>query len=207
MIDNAQIDFDIGLAEHEFPVAARLYDQAFGPKFAVAIRSRQARRAILQQAFVGDFALTARHGDKLVGLAGFHTPDGALTGGITAGRLLSALGVVRGLRAALVFGLYEREPADGELLMDGIAVDPDYRGRGIGGRLLRNIVDHARTHGFATVRLDVIDTNPDAQRLYERFGFSAVRTQAFPGLRWLLGFGAATTMAFDVAGDDAGQAR
>ena len=83
--------------------------------------------------------------------------------------------------------------------MDGIAVHKDYRGLGIGSQLLNGVVNHAREHGFATVRLDVIETNPGAKRLYERSGFIPVRTERFPYLRWLLGFGAATTMEFRIA--------
>ena len=87
--------------------------------------------------------------------------------------------------------------------MDGIAVDQDYRGRGIGSQLLRRIIDYARDNGFESVRLDVIDTNPGARRLYERVGFIAVREDKFPYLRWLLGFGGATTMQFPITGPDA----
>ena len=119
-------------------------------------------------------------------------------GGIGAGRLLAKLGVFRGVWAIAVFSLYERTPTPGELVMDGIAVHKDYRGYGIGGRLLDEIVNYARENDFQTVRLDVIDINPGARRLYERRGFVAVRTEHFPYLRWLLGFGGSTTMEFRI---------
>ena len=53
--------------------------------------------------------------------------------------------------------------------------------------------------GVGMVRLDVIDTNHGAQRLYERSGFVPLRIEKFPYLRWLLGFGASTTMEFRIA--------
>ena len=83
--------------------------------------------------------------------------------------------------------------------MDGIAVLEAYRGRGVGTQLLSRIVDYARVHEFDTVQLDVIDSNPGAQKLYERFGFAAVRVERFTYLRWLLGFGASTTMKYQIA--------
>ena len=53
-------------------------------------------------------------------------------------------------------------------------------------------------YGFNRVRLDVIDINPRAKKLYERKGFKVVRTEKFPYLRRLLGFGGSTTMELDL---------
>lgn len=78
--------------------------------------------------------------------------------------------------------------------MDGIAVDPAMRGRGVGSLLIEEVAAVAVEQGCREVRLDVIDTNPRARALYERRGFTAVRTEHTPYLRGLLGFGAVTTM-------------
>ena len=199
MADAPIISYGIGLKESQFETAAHLYDEAFGEKFKVAIKSRTDGMALLESTFVGSFALTASEGKDLVGLAGFHTREGSLTSGIGASQLLSKLGMVRGFRAIVIFSLYERTPKPGELVMDGIAVHKDYRGHGIGSQLLNGIVSHAKEEGFDTVRLDVIDTNPGAKRLYERSGFVPTKVERFPYLRWLLGFGASTTMEFRIA--------
>ena len=202
MSQELDVAYSIGLNEGQLKAAAQLYDEAFGKKFAVAIKSRQDRLKLYESAFVGRFAISASVEAKLVGLAGFHTPDGSLTGGIGASVLLTQLGVIRGLRAIAIFSLYERKPKPGQLLMDGIAVHKDYRGHGIGSQLLRNLLNYARQNGFAAIRLDVIDTNPGARRLYERRGFIPVRTEKFPFLRWLLGFGGSTSMELRVKDAD-----
>jgi GNAT superfamily N-acetyltransferase len=178
--------------------AARLYDEVFHRKFSVAIGNPQKRRTLLAESLQLEYAAAAISGGRLVGLAGFHTRRGALTGGMNAGLLLDRLGTLGGLWAAMIFSLYERQPKASELLMDGIAVRKDMRGNGIGTHLLNDLKHYARENGFRTIRLDVIDTNPDAGRLYERQGFVATRTERFGCLRWLLGFGAATTMIFHV---------
>ena len=85
--------------------------------------------------------------------------------------------------------------------MDGIAVAPDMRGQGIGARLLDLITDYAADQQFETIRLDVVDTNPQARKLYERKGFVATKTEQFEWLRWLLGFGAVTTMVKSLANE------
>jgi ribosomal protein S18 acetylase RimI-like enzyme len=88
--------------------------------------------------------------------------------------------------------------------MDGIAVAPDVRGRGVGTLLIEEVAAVAAEQDCREVRLDVIDTNPRARALYERRGFTAVRTESTPYLRRLLGFGAVTTMHRPVEADGPG---
>lgn len=72
---------------------------------------------------------------------------------------------------------------------------PSACAEGCGLRLGRRCVIR---QGYCALRLDVIDTNPVARRLYERVGFQPVRTERFPYMKWLLGFAAATQMQFDL---------
>ena len=51
-----------------------------------------------------------------------------------------------------------------------IAVAKEARGRGVGGALLRALLDAARDAGYARIVLSVDPMNP-AHRLYERVGF------------------------------------
>src|SRR3712207_6266663 len=51
-----------------------------------------------------------------------------------------------------------------------IAISPDHRGRGLGGALLKEIRDGARSRGYRALSLSVEHGNP-ALRLYERNGF------------------------------------
>lgn len=54
-----------------------------------------------------------------------------------------------------------------------IALLPDFRGRGIGTRLLTALMAQARADGFAALSLSVTAINP-ARHLYERCGFVTV---------------------------------
>lgn len=51
-----------------------------------------------------------------------------------------------------------------------LAVVPDHRGRGLGGALLRELRDAARSQGYSALSLSVEKGNP-ALGLYERNGF------------------------------------
>ena len=65
-----------------------------------------------------------------------------------------------------------RMPRRGALI--GIAVDEDWRGRGIGTALMHAAEDWARDRGLDMLELDVADANGDARRLYERLGYGLV---------------------------------
>ncbi len=193
------IQYIFGLPEDQRDNAAQLYDEAFGPKLPPQIGDRAQRVAILTDSLVAECAVCALADGEIVGLAGFTSKGASLTSGINYRGLLSHLGFLRGNWASLILSLYEREPASGQLLMDGITVRHELRGHGIGRRLLDEVSRYAVQHGYESVRLDVIDTNPAARRLYERVGFQAVNTERFEYLRWLIGFGAATTMELDLS--------
>jgi ribosomal protein S18 acetylase RimI-like enzyme len=53
----------------------------------------------------------------------------------------------------------------------GMGVHPDYRGRGIGERLIRASLDAARAAGFERIELSVYGRNTRAAALYRRVGF------------------------------------
>jgi ribosomal protein S18 acetylase RimI-like enzyme len=63
---------------------------------------------------------------------------------------------------------------------------------------MQAVFEIAQQNKLYAVVLEVIDTNPDAQRLYERLGFKPVRTRKYRYLRNLIGSSAVTTMRKDV---------
>lgn len=188
-----------GIPETMRPDAVALYEDAFGPKFAVAIPRESDRIDLLSESLNLDFVFGAFSSGQLVGLAGYKTETGSFTDRMTYQTINKTVGMVRGTWAALVFSLYERSMKSGELLMDGIVVKQSARGRGIGTQLLDAIASFAKQEGFQSIRLDVIDTNPDARRMYERNSFTATKTEHFGYLRWLLGFGASTMLIRSVS--------
>jgi len=75
---------------------------------------------------------------------------------------------------------------EGACELDGLFVEPDAMRRGIGGALVRDAAERARSRG--AVRMDVI-ANDNARRFYERAGFRGekwVPTRFRPGLRMSL---------------------
>jgi ribosomal-protein-alanine N-acetyltransferase len=58
-----------------------------------------------------------------------------------------------------------------ELHITTLAVDPDYRGRKLGERLLNTMVDVAIRRGATRATLEVRQSNKVAQALYHKYGF------------------------------------
>lgn len=193
-MNNESLKIVHGIPESMRETAAELYDEAFGAKFALAISSKTHRLSLLAKSLNLPFAFAAIEGEKLLALAGYKTAAGSFTSGITFSNLIKHVGTFRGIKAAVVFSLYERSLKPGELLMDGIVVDSSRRGEGIGSQLLAKLCSFAKANEYVNVRLDVIDTNPSARRMYERNGFVPTKTKHFEYLRWFLGFGASTTL-------------
>lgn len=195
---NNEIIIQKGFPNDLLPSAVDLYDVAFGAKLSIAIPNPVSRRAVLKDGFVPEFSFTALCNNQMLGIAGFKTKKGSLTGGISLGLLKEKLGYWGAIRAAIVLTLFERNSPDDQLLMDGICVSSEMRGHGIGTRLLNDLVDYARRERYRSLRLDVIDTNPSARRLYERIGFVPVKTEQFPYLKWLFGFSSVTQMEYSL---------
>ncbi len=71
-------------------------------------------------------------------------------------------------------GRLDADHRDQETFIWLIELLPSHQGRGIGGRLIRTILDEARSQG-KTMGLNVLDVNRRAYALYRRLGFIEVR--------------------------------
>lgn len=195
-----QPHFQHGFHQSMCGQAAVLYDQAFGQKLALAIPSQEKRLKILQTGLDPRHSFVALKDGLIVGIAGYKSTEGSLTGAISFEKLRNVLGILGAIRAAMILVAYDRPLKKDQLLMDGISVSDSQRGNGVGSALLQLIKNHARETGLSSVRLDVIDTNPAARRLYERHGFREVAHMNLGVLSKIFGFSGATTMELQVGG-------
>ncbi len=172
------------------------YD-AFAPKMhhlELFTDSEEQVRRVCENGLDFAAALYAVQRGSVVGVTGLHYADRQFTR-LKWAALRAEFGWLGGVFRKLV--AYIGEPSrvkEGELKIDAIAVHRAARGQGIGTLMMNAVFDYAAEHGFDVVKLEVIDTNPQARRLYERLGFEAVRTQNYGFITRRAGFTASTLM-------------
>ena len=137
--------------------------------------------------------------EKLLGILGLKSQQFSMTKGLSYWSLVHNLGLIDGNRAAFIFALFERTPAPNELVVEALAVSPDHRGSGIGSELLDHAARVAATEGYQRLSLEVVDTNPRARALYEKFGFRKTRSEKVGSLSSELGFSEVFLMSKSLA--------
>lgn len=73
-----------------------------------------------------------------------------------------------------VFAPYKYLEAPDTWYICGVAVLPDYRGRGIGTKLMQVAGQQARDHGYDRLSLVVFEENASALRIYQQLGYQVV---------------------------------
>jgi ribosomal protein S18 acetylase RimI-like enzyme len=74
-----------------------------------------------------------------------------------------------GIIFAPIWRILETIP-EGTLYVQGIAIEAECRGSGIGALLMRDLEDRAKASGSSRLSLDVSAKNSDAMRFYKRLG-------------------------------------
>lgn len=75
------------------------------------------------------------------------------------------------------------QPRLDELYLSNFGVAPPIRGTGIGTALINSQIEKAKAAGYQKFSLDVADTNPRAEQLYQRLGLDCVQQKQFTGRR------------------------
>lgn len=186
------IDIRFGLPDELRKAAIVLYYEAFSNKFSKLMTLDESLN-VLTDLLYSEQVVFALQGERLAGFAGIQHGEKRLFK-ISIHPFVKHLGIMRGLFAAFVLVLFGRPHKDGELLMDGICVDKNMRGQGVGSLLLESVFDFAKQNNYKTIRLDVVDTNPRARKLYERMGFEPTISHHYLFTKKLMGFSSSTTM-------------
>ena len=67
--------------------------------------------------------------------------------------------------------------SDEVIVLHVLAVHPDHRGKGLARRLVENVIKQERKVGKKALRLDVIENNTTAEKLYQKLGFQYIQTK------------------------------
>lgn len=182
--------------------AAAIFYEAFRPKLdhlEFMTRTPAQAQRIMTESFRPELGFFAVRAGEVIGLAGTQIRGRAFLD-VPFAIWRREFGLFGGLRRHLmrtIGALFTPVPADA-VRVQGIAVAAAARGLGVGTLLLDHIDQYARDHGLAAVVLEVVDTNPDAQRLYERLGFRVIGTEHYGRLTAAGGFTGMTRMRKEI---------
>ena len=73
--------------------------------------------------------------------------------------------------------VYESVYSDTGLNILGLAVDPDFRGNGVGKKLIGYIEKYAMDNGISFIRLNSADHRVEAHKFYENIGYTSDKLQ------------------------------
>ena len=205
-METPEVVIEHGLPDELRALAVEVFEEAFGAKMSTSVRDRDKRMAFVTRAYSAEHAIVARRGERLLGMAGLDSKGEPYHGGLVdvswdPRPYVDLLGWLGAMWAVWGLRLGGYKPKDDEIHLDGIAVAPGARGQGIGTRLLAEVADIARRNGKRFVRLDVVDTNPRAQALYERVGYRVTRVQSYRWSQRWTGYGAMISMQQTVSPD------
>ena len=182
----SQIQIQRTLTSDQRHAAAGILYAAFERKLRPMLGSKRAV-SYIETALVPERCIVAIEQHEVVGIIGLQY-DGKPSQQASLRTSVSRLGLFRGLLAVVMQEGTHRRPDEKELYIEALAVKVDQRGRGIGTRLLQEALALGSELGKERITLEVIDTNPDAYRLYVRLGFSCIRTRRYPFTQQMMGF-------------------
>ncbi|MBC3796078.1 GNAT family N-acetyltransferase [Acetobacterium tundrae] len=173
------IEITKSINEDQKTEVAKLFYSAFEKKFSTLwlfAKNETQAVAVLRECINYKKGLYALSENSLLGFIGLETGDG-----LFVNFKFSSLSKVFGLFGAtwrfLAYGIYRllhNNRIEHEVHIDPIVVSSNARGMGVGTKLLNATIDFARSINRKCVFLEVVDTNSNAQKLYERVGFAVV---------------------------------
>ena len=195
---DSHIEIKLGIPEELRHKAAIIcYEGLRSHQIELLIGSQQKGITLLEHSLDTELGLTAQMQGQLVGFVGLQYENRPFFQ-FERSHFIRELGFLRGLLVFLLFNLSTTQILPEEMFISVIVVDASMRGKGIGTLLMQAVFRIAQQNQCHAIVLDVIDTNPDARRLYERLGFKPVRTLKYGYLRSLIGSSANTTMRKDL---------
>ena len=67
--------------------------------------------------------------------------------------------------------------SDEVIVLHVLAVHPNHRGKGLARKLVEGVIEQEKKAGKKAFRLDVIENNTTAEKLYQKLGFQYVQTK------------------------------
>ena len=171
----AEVKIVEGLDEQYLDDALRVLYDAFAKKFRIGFRRADDLRRLFRDSVDTTSCCSALVDGQFAGLLTYRTA-GQEFYHLSTVALFTRFPPLRAIRMLLNLLLLADGTKSDEFVVDSLAVDPAFRGRGVGTALLRKADERAKSMGKRTMSLGVIGENAGAIRLYERLGYRITQT-------------------------------
>lgn len=193
------IEIKFGVPNNQRETVAKLFYEAFGDKFNLMFGGKTKTVAFVSACLDNTKTIVALQDGLVVGFSGLqYSGKSFIEGDMRQVVKVFGLGAFKVALIGSMF-IFKRVGGGNELLLESLAVSSTERNKGIGKKLLQFTIDYARSKKFSKLKLDVIETNPKAKRLYERIGFveSEIHKVPYP-FNVIMGFGSMSEMVYEL---------
>ena len=184
----AEVKVVEGLEARHVDDALRVVHDAFAEKFRIGFRHADDLIRLFRDSVDRTSCLSALVDGQFAGLLTIRT-NGREFYRLNMGALFTRFSPLRAIHMLLNLLLLTDGTKADEFVVDSLAVDPAYRGMGIGTALLQKAEEWAAAMDKRMMSLGVVGENAGAIRLYERLGYR--RTYTWDGYLVRLATGSA----------------
>lgn len=193
------IEIKFGVSKNQRGTVAKIFYDAFGDKFNIIFGNETNAIALIAECLDDEKTIVALKDGVAVGFSGLQYSGKSFIDP-NMRQVVRAFGL-SSFRVAVIglFFLFKRTGGGNELLLESLAVSANERNQGIGRKLLQFTIDYARAKKFPKLKLEVIETNKNARRLYEKIGFVESKTHNIPyPISKIMGFGSVIEMVYQL---------
>jgi ribosomal protein S18 acetylase RimI-like enzyme len=176
-----------GLPEHLYHQTAEIIYEAFGRKINCIIRPKDKAILILERSINPELGFFAISKGKVIGFLGIHYLNNEFLK-MNFSNINKEFNFLKSFFIWFLFRIDSPNLKKEEIRINYLAVEKSIRGSGIGTKLTKKFLDYAKKQGFKTARLEVVNTNPRAKKLYEKIGFSVKKIKKYYFLTRRAGF-------------------
>jgi ribosomal protein S18 acetylase RimI-like enzyme len=176
-----------GLPKEHAASATEVFWDGFSFKFRKVLRDPIRAKKFLLRTFDPEAMVLVVDDSDVLGFLGVTDLDHPMQADEWAAAR-DTYGFFGALGKSLLLAPLEQKPPPGALHVEWIAVSKSARGKGVGSILMAEAEAIAHERGLQQLVLDVIDSNPRAQALYERLGYEVESNKSAWPVGWLYGF-------------------
>lgn len=158
------------LDEESSRCMSRIFIESFGQRFEKFSKDKEALRECFEKSFIYDMIYVALDGKRVVGFITASSCKGSVIN-VNKKEFCNHFGKIRGTIFSWQLKMIMGKPLVSEpnqCYINFVAVDKEYRRKGVATELFNYIHEHLI---FDEFKLDVLTTNPEAQKLYEKLGY------------------------------------